>query len=159
MATIAPLSPRAAGATTSILSGADAETMLSHADMALSEAKQSVGNGVRLFEPGMDDRLNASQRMDAALREALRLEKLTLLYQPQIDLMTGRIVGAEALSRWTDGSLGVISPADFVAAAEETGIIVELGTWVMETACREAAIMARSHAARSECVSGAVRAV
>ncbi len=128
-----------AGATTSLLSGTSAEAMLSHADMALSEAKQTAGNGVRLFERGMDDRLHASQKMDAALREALRLEKLTLVYQPQFDLKTGRIIGAEALSRWTDDTLGVVSPADFIAAAEETGIIVELGAWVMETACREAA--------------------
>jgi diguanylate cyclase (GGDEF)-like protein/PAS domain S-box-containing protein len=128
-----------AGATTSRLSGNTAETLLSHADMALSEAKQTAGNGVRLFEPGMDDRLHASQRMDAALREALRLDRLTLVYQPQVDLGTGGLVGAEALSRWTDGSLGIISPAQFVAAAEETGIIVELGAWVIEKACREAA--------------------
>jgi diguanylate cyclase (GGDEF)-like protein len=128
-----------AGATTSVLSGANAETMLSHADMALSVAKESVGNAVRLFEPGMDDRLHASQHMDAALREALRLGQLTIAYQPQIDLATGRVIGAEALSRWTDPALGIMSPADFVAAAEETGLIVELGAWVLETACREAA--------------------
>jgi diguanylate cyclase (GGDEF)-like protein len=129
----------AAGATTSTLSGTDAELMLSHADMALSEAKQSTGNGVRLFVPGMDDKLHASQNMDAALREAIRRQELTLAYQPQIDLKTGRIIGAEALSRWTDPTLGVISPATFVAAAEETGLIVELGAVVLETACREAA--------------------
>jgi diguanylate cyclase (GGDEF)-like protein len=128
-----------AGATTSMVSGTDAETMLSHADMALSAAKETVSNGVRLFEPGMDDKLQASQKMDSALREALRQRKLTLAYQPQIDLKTGRVVGAEALSRWTDSRLGAISPADFVAAAEETGIIVELGEWVIETACIEAA--------------------
>ena len=127
-----------AGATTSTLSGTDAETMLAHADMALSAAKETVSNGVRLFEPGMGDKLHASQQMDSALREALRLDKLTLAYQPQIDLKSGRVVGAEALSRWTDGNLGTVSPADFVAAAEETGIIVELGVWVFETACREA---------------------
>lgn len=128
-----------AGATTSTLSGTAAETMLSHADMALSEAKQSTANDVRLFQPGMDDRLHASQNMDAALREAIRRQELTLAYQPQIDLATGQIIGAEALSRWTDPTLGVISPAHFVAAAEETGLIVELGAVVLETACREAA--------------------
>jgi diguanylate cyclase (GGDEF)-like protein len=127
-----------AGATSSMLSGTDAETMLSHADMALSEAKKGRGVAVRLFEPGMDDRLHTSQKMDAALREALRLKNLTLLYQPQIDLKTGLVVGAEALSRWTDPTLGIISPADFVPAAEETGLIVELGAWVFEMACREA---------------------
>jgi diguanylate cyclase (GGDEF)-like protein len=127
-----------AGATTSTLSGTDAETMLAHADMALSAAKETVGNRVRLFEPGMDDTLRASQQMDSALREALRLGQLNLVYQPLIDLNSGRVVGAEALCRWTDGRLGTISPAVFVAAAEETGIIVELGVWVLETACREA---------------------
>jgi diguanylate cyclase (GGDEF)-like protein len=128
-----------AGATTSMVSGSTAETMLSHADMALSVAKETVSNGVRLFERGMNDRLHSSQQMDTALREALRQHQLTLAYQPQIDLKTGRVVGAEALSRWTDSRLGAISPADFVAAAEETGIIVELGEWVIETACLEAA--------------------
>ena len=127
-----------AGATNSVLSGANAETMLSHADMALSEAKKGKGIAVRLFEQGMDDRLHKSQKMDAALREALRLQNLTLLYQPQIDLKTGKVIGAEALSRWTDPTLGIISPADFVPAAEETGLIVELGAWVFEMACREA---------------------
>jgi EAL domain-containing protein (putative c-di-GMP-specific phosphodiesterase class I) len=91
-----------------------------------------------MFEPGMDARLHASQKLDAALREALRSQSLTLLYQPQIDLKTGHVIGAEALCRWTDPKLGVVSPADFVAAAEETGLIVELGAWVLEAACREA---------------------
>jgi diguanylate cyclase (GGDEF)-like protein/PAS domain S-box-containing protein len=128
-----------AGATTSLLSGRDAETLLSHADMALSVAKEGVGNGVRLFEPGMGDRLHASRNMDSALREAIRLQQLTLVYQPQIDLATGRVIGAEALCRWTDPVLGTVSPVDFIAAAEETGLIVELGAWVLEAACREAA--------------------
>ena len=128
-----------AGATTSLLSGADAETMLSHADMALSAAKESVGSVVRLFETGMDNRLKASQQMDTALREALREQQLTLVYQPQIELETGRVIGAEALCRWTDPVLGTVSPADFIAAAEETGLIVELGAFVLEAACREAA--------------------
>ncbi len=128
-----------AGATTSLVSGSDAETMLIHADMALSAAKESVGSVVRLYEPGMDNRLQASQQMDAALRGALHHQQLTLVYQPLIELETGRLIGAEALSRWNDPTLGIVSPADFVAAAEETGLIVELGAWVLEAACREAA--------------------
>ena len=128
-----------AGAATSQHSSADAEAMLSHADMALSAAKESVGSVVRLYEPGMDHRLKASQQMDAALREAIHEHKLTLAYQPQIDLKSGRVIGAEALCRWTDPVLGVVSPADFIAAAEETGLIVELGAFVLEVACREAA--------------------
>jgi diguanylate cyclase (GGDEF)-like protein len=128
-----------AGATSSLLSNGTAETMLSHADMALSAAKESVGMRVRLFEPGMDGRLAANQQMDAALREALRQQRLTLLYQPQIDLESGCVVGAEALCRWTDPVLGAVSPAEFIAVAEETGLVVELGAWVLEAACREAA--------------------
>ena len=128
-----------AGATTSKLSGRDAELMLSHADMAVSVAKQRVGNSTVLFEPGMGQRLHSRQNMDSALRDALRQGRFSLVYQPQIDLRSGAVIGAEALCRWTDPTLGQVSPADFIAAAEETGLIVELGAWVLEAACREAA--------------------
>ena len=127
-----------AGATTSLMSGDDAETLLSHADMALSVAKQLPGNGVALFEPSMDDRLRDSQSMDAALRQALADDQFTLAFQPQVKLTTGEIVGAEALARWIHPTLGPVSPERFVPAAEETGLIVALGRWALSTACREA---------------------
>lgn len=127
-----------AGATTSTLSGRDPLLLLAHADMALSTAKQIAGNGVALFTPEMDVRLKERQAMDAALRRALVENQFTLAYQPQVDLKTREIVGVEALCRW-DHATGPISPARFIPAAEETGLIIELGRWVLETACREAA--------------------
>ena len=128
-----------AGATSSMVSGRDAEALLSHADMALSQAKQLPGNGVALFHPDMSDRLRSRQTLDAALRQGLMDRQFTLLFQPQVELATGEIVGAEALARWTHPKLGVVSPAQFIPAAEETGLIVELGTWALLSACQEAA--------------------
>ncbi len=128
-----------AGATTSTLSGRDPLLLLAHADMALSAAKQIAGNGVALFTPEMDARLKERQGMDAALRRALGEKQFSLAYQPQVDLKTREIVGVEALCRWEHPTLGPISPARFIPAAEETGLIIELGRWVLETACREAA--------------------
>ena len=128
-----------AGATTSALSGRDAELLLSHADMALSAAKIRSGNGVALFTPDMDERLKSRQEMDAALRHALVQREFHLFYQPQIELATGELAGAEALARWTHPTLGPISPAQFIPAAEETGLIVELGRWALNAACAEAA--------------------
>ena len=127
-----------AGATTTQLSGYDADVLLSHADMALSAAKLRSGSGTALFTPEMDDRLKDRQAMDAALREALVRHEFSIAYQPQIDMTTGALVGAEALARWAHPILGPISPTRFVPAAEETGLIVELGRWALNTACAEA---------------------
>ena len=128
-----------AGATTSTLSGRDPLVLLAHADMALSVAKQIAGNGVALFTPEMDVRLKERQAMDGALRRALVENQFTLAYQPQVDLKSREIVGVEALCRWEHPTMGPISPARFIPAAEETGLIIELGRWVLDTACREAA--------------------
>ncbi len=128
-----------AGATMSSLSGRDAETLLSHADMALSAAKQRTGSAVALYEPEMAERLGARQAMDAALRWALARREISVAYQPQIDLGTSRIIGAEALARWDNPLIGSVSPVQFIAAAEETGLIVEIGRWMLDAACMEAA--------------------
>ena len=128
-----------AGATTSAVSGRDAELLLSHADMALSVAKLGSGKGVALFTPDMDARLKSRQEMDAALRLALVQREFHLFYQPQVELAAGELAGAEALARWTHPTLGPISPAQFIPAAEETGLIVELGRWALNAACTEAA--------------------
>ncbi len=129
-----------AGATTSEISGHDPEALLSHADMALSAAKHVPGNGVALFEPAMDARMKERSAMDGALRRGLLERQFTLAYQPQIELATGRMVGVEALARWRDIDLGPVSPLRFISAAEETGLIVELGRWVLNAACRDATV-------------------
>jgi diguanylate cyclase (GGDEF)-like protein len=128
-----------AGATTSALSGRDAGTLLSHADMALSSVKRAPGDRVAIFDPAMDVVLRDHQALDAALHEAIGAGAFAMVYQPQVDLASGRMVGVEALVRWNDGTLGSVPPQRFVAAAEETGQIVELGRWTLRTACRDAA--------------------
>ncbi|MEO6013507.1 MAG: EAL domain-containing protein [Devosia sp.] len=128
-----------AGATTTNRSGRDPNILLSHADMALSVAKEMRGSAVKLFETDMSERLVETKQMDAALRAAVLERRFTLAYQPQVEISTGKVVGAEALARWSDPKLGHVSPVQFIPAAEETGLIVEIGRWALETACHEAA--------------------
>ncbi len=126
-----------AGATHSGLSGFDPDVLLSHADMALSVAKDTPGGGVALFSQDMDDRLKEKQDMDAALREAIEHEQFSLTFQPQVSLADERLIGVEALVRWTHPDLGIVSPTRFIPVAEETGLIIEIGRWVMVEACKE----------------------
>jgi diguanylate cyclase (GGDEF)-like protein len=116
----------------------DADGLLSHADMALSAAKQMTGNGVALFAPEMDRRLQERQAVDAALRLALERGEFSLMFQPQVDLESGRVIGAEALIRWNHPELGYVSADRFIPVAEETGVILQIGRWVVEEACRQA---------------------
>ncbi len=127
-----------AGVTTSLTSGHDPETLLRHADMALWAARTRPGSAVEHYSSEMSDRLADSQTLDLALRAAISRRALSLAYQPQIDPQTGRMTGVEALARWHDQALGQVSPARFIAVAEETGLIVEIGRWALETACRDA---------------------
>lgn len=128
-----------AGITTTAISGFAGDVLLSHADMALSVAKAIPGNAVEVFAPALDQRLTDTQEMEAALREGLEQGQFSVHYQPQVLLSTGEIVGVEALLRWRHPSLGSVSPERFIPVAEETGIIVELGRFVLETACRDVA--------------------
>lgn len=129
----------AIGVTDSVRSGTDAEALISHADMALSRAKVSRRHDFIVFEPDMDVELKERQALELALRHAIERDELVVLYQPQVDLATSRVVGVEALVRWHHPELGVVSPDRFIGLAEETGLIIELGRWVLETACREVA--------------------
>ena len=115
----------------------DAETMLSHADVALYQAKVEQRGTYRFFTDGMGVELRARVSMSTELRDAIASNQFFLMYQPQVDIDTGRILGLEALVRWRHPTLGVLGPGKFIPAAERHGLIVPLGRWVMDEACRQ----------------------
>ena len=92
------------------------------------------------YQPQMNANLLSRMQLEHAMRQALGLDRMAVHYQPQVNMATGRITGAEALIRWTDPEFGAVSPAQFIPLAEESGYIVTLGAWVMEQAVREAAL-------------------
>jgi diguanylate cyclase (GGDEF)-like protein/PAS domain S-box-containing protein len=115
----------------------DAETMLSHADLALYQAKAERRGSYCFFSAGMDAEVRARVGMTAELREAIALNQFFLAYQPQVDIDTGRIVGLEALVRWHHPTLGILGPGKFIPETERSGLIVPLGRWVLGEACRQ----------------------
>ncbi|MGZ8288560.1 MAG: putative bifunctional diguanylate cyclase/phosphodiesterase [Telluria sp.] len=117
----------------------DGRTLTRNADTAMYHAKNNGKNGFGVFEPEMEQRAQKRMQIEANLRRALDRDELQLYYQPQVDLRSGDIVGVEALLRWNCPQLGSVSPADFIPIAEESGIIVPLGRWVLQTACRQGA--------------------
>ena len=119
--------------------GTSAEALLKHADMALYRAKAEGGATYRFFEPEMDARLQARRALELDLRQALVDGQFELHYQPLIDLRRNAVSGFEALVRWAHPVRGMVSPGEFVPLAEEIGLIVPLGEWVLRRACREAA--------------------
>jgi len=119
--------------------GHDPDILFKNADLALYRAKAEGRSCYRFFEPDMNERMQARRTMEIDLRRALAFKELRLDYQPQIDLKTGSIIGFEALIRWQHPVRGRVSPADFVSLAEEIGVIVPIGEWVLRTACKQAA--------------------
>ncbi|WP_028534641.1 EAL domain-containing protein [Paludibacterium yongneupense] len=115
--------------------GRDAGTLQSSVGSALHEAKLQGRGVLRFFSPEMTRRAKDRLTLEADLRHALERQELRLHYQPQIDLGSGRIVGLEALVRWQHPSRGLVSPAEFIPLAEESGLIVQLGDWVLNAAC------------------------
>src|SRR5580698_1725538 len=115
-----------------------AEALLSRADVALYRSKSEGGHTFRFFDDAMDLEIHNRVNLVAELREALTTDQLFLVYQPQVDLESGRIIGVEALVRWRHPTRGVLSPGVFIPAAERAGLIAPLGKWVLAEACHQA---------------------
>ncbi len=118
--------------------GGDLDHILKNADLAMYAAKSAGRRTYRFFEPAMDAQVKARRRLELDLRQAIAEEALEVYYQPCVSLADNSITGCEALVRWRHPQRGMISPAEFIPIAEETGLINQLGEWVLTTACAEA---------------------
>jgi len=119
--------------------GQDVATLMRNADSAMYHAKQRGRNNFQFFTAELNQHLQRRFTIEQSLRRALAGDELSLVYQPIVDSQNGRTIGAEALLRWYNGELGNVSPGEFIPVAEDAGLIVEIGDWVLEHACEQVA--------------------
>ncbi|MGR9107334.1 MAG: putative bifunctional diguanylate cyclase/phosphodiesterase [Gammaproteobacteria bacterium] len=118
--------------------GVDADSLVKNADIAMYRAKERGGNSIEFYTRAMNTRALERLKLGQQLRQALPRRELELYYQPRVDLKSGEIVAVEALLRWHHPESGMVAPGDFIPVAEETGSILAIGEWVLNTACRQA---------------------
>jgi predicted signal transduction protein with EAL and GGDEF domain len=118
--------------------GSDAESLLRNGDLAMYFAKRRWPGSHAFFDVSMNEGMLQRYTIEGKLRGALERGELSLHYQPQIDMATGHVAGMEALLRWNNDELGVVPPMDFIPIAEDTGLIIPIGEWVLQTACTQA---------------------
>ncbi|RYY02682.1 MAG: EAL domain-containing protein [Gammaproteobacteria bacterium] len=121
--------------------GRDAETLLKNADMAMYKAKQEDGSSFCFFTDAMNQNVRRQLRMESNLRKALKKNQFFLQYQPRVDVESQKVVAVESLLRWDNPDLGILNASEFIAAAEDTGLIIAIGYWAIRQACNDLKII------------------